>query len=57
MVLLDDALEDLQFLARRYEELPELNHAVHRESLDIAIIAVMEKMKVNDAAIGKTIGE
>lgn len=57
MVLLDDALEDLQFLARRYEELPELNHAVHRESLDIAIMAVMEKMKVNDAAIGKTIGE
>lgn len=37
-----EALQDIQFLARRYNDLDQLNYSVKQESLDMAINAIEE---------------
>ena len=37
-----EALQDIQFLARRYNDLDQLNYSVKQESLDMAIQALEE---------------
>ena len=37
-----EAIRDIQFLARRYDDLPDVNYSVSRESLDIAISTMNE---------------
>ena len=44
----DEAIQDLQFLARRYDELMEVYMSVHRESLDMAIKALMENQRYHE---------
>ena len=38
----NEAIKDIQFLARRYDDLQEVNMSVSQESLDIAIQALEE---------------
>lgn len=42
----DEVIQDLQFLARRYNELDQLCYSVNRESLDLSIIALEENDKL-----------
>ena len=39
------AIRDIQFLARRYDELPDVNYSVSLESLDVAILSILELQK------------
>lgn len=37
-----EAIRDIQFLSRRYDDLPNVNYSISRESLDIAIFTMNE---------------
>ena len=41
-----EAILDMQFLARRYEELDQLTYSINRESLDLSIMALQENTKL-----------
>ena len=42
----EEAILDLQFLARRYDELDQLCYSINVESLDIAINSIQENAKL-----------
>lgn len=44
----EQVLQDLQFLARRYEELDQVKYAINRESLDQSILALLENNKLKE---------
>ena len=50
-----EAIQDLQFLARRYEELDQVCYSVKRESLDVAIIT-MQKYEELQGLINEVVG-
>lgn len=41
-----EAIVDLQFLARRFEDLDQLTYSINRESLDLSILALEENDKL-----------
>ena len=41
-----EAIVDLQFLARRFEDLDQLTYSINRESLDLSILALEENTKL-----------